>query len=53
MMGIKPEQFQKCWDMVQRANMNKRKGKKDRGTTIDAVKSIGWIAPDFTKILGE
>lgn len=52
-MGITPEQFEKCWNMVQRANMNKRRGEKDRGTSVDAVKDIGWVAPDFTKILGE
>lgn len=50
-IGITEDQFKKCWDIVQQKNMLKKKGKKNRGTDIDACKPEGWEAADLNKIL--
>ena len=48
--------FEKAWDQVQKANMNKIRTKsksKKRGTSFDVVKPKGWIAPDIEQIIEE
>lgn len=50
-MGITKEQFIKCWDVVQEKNMQKKKGTKNRGTDIDAIKPQGWKAADLGELL--
>lgn len=42
--------WEEGWDHVQKANMAKRRAKKEsesaRGTTYDVVKPEGWVGPD-------
>ena len=50
-MGITIEQFEKCWNVVQQKNMQKKKGVKNRGTSIDAAKPEGWTSADLNEVL--
>lgn len=50
-MGITEEQFKKCWEIVQNKNMNKKRGTKNRGTNVDAMKPEGWVAADLNEVL--
>ena len=50
-MGITIEQFEKCWNIVQQKNMQKKKGVKNRGTSIDAAKPEGWTSADLNEVL--
>lgn len=50
-MGITDTQFRKCWNIVQNKNMQKIKGKKNRGTEQDAAKPEGWKAADLNEVL--
>lgn len=50
-MGITQQQFQKCWNLVQSKNMQKKKGVKNRGTDCDAAKPEGWVAADLNEVL--
>ena len=45
--------WNKMWDEVHLANMKKRRGNKNRGSDMDAVKPNGWVAPDHTKHIGK
>ena len=48
--------FEKAWNEVQKANMNKVRTKsksKKRGTSFDVVKPKGWQAPDIEQIIEE
>ena len=51
-MNISEEQFYNCWKAVQEKNMQKKRGKKDRGTEQDASKPEGWQAADLGILLG-
>lgn len=50
-MGITKEQFKRCWDIVQEKNMQKKKGKKNRGTDVDAMKPANWKAANLNEVL--
>lgn len=50
-MGISEEIFRYCWSLVQEKNMQKKRGKKNRGTDLDASKPEDWKAPDFSEVL--
>lgn len=50
-MGITEEQFKKCWNIVQDKNMHKKRGTKNRGTNVDAMKPEGWVAADLNEVL--
>lgn len=50
-MNITKEQFEKCWNIVQEKNMQKKKGTKNRGTDIDAAKPTDWKAADLNEVL--
>lgn len=50
-MGITTVQFRQCWNIVQSKNMQKVKGKKDRGTEQDAAKPLGWEAANLNEVL--
>lgn len=50
-MGISKEKFEKCWSIVQEKNMQKKKGTKNRGTSIDAMKPNNWKAANLNEIL--
>jgi predicted HAD superfamily Cof-like phosphohydrolase len=48
-LGIAYQQgipFDDIWDVVQKANMKKVRGMTKRGQTYDAMKPIGWVAPE-------
>jgi predicted HAD superfamily Cof-like phosphohydrolase len=48
--------FEKAWQEVQKANMNKIRTKsksKKRGTSFDVVKPKGWRPPDIEQIIDE
>lgn len=57
LMGVTPQLWQRAWDEVQRANMNKVRAEKPedskRGTTYDVVKPPGWTPPDIQKCIDE
>jgi len=40
--------FQRVWDEIQRANMDKAKGKTKRGSEDDAAKPSDWKEPDHS-----
>lgn len=50
-MGITEQQFKKCWNIVQDKNMHKKRGTKNRGTNVDAMKPEGWVAADLNEVL--
>lgn len=50
-MGITEEQLKKCWKLVQDKNMAKKRGTKNRGTNLDAMKPEGWVAADLNEVL--
>lgn len=47
--------FQKAWDRVHNANMQKvraeKAGDSKRGTSFDVIKPPGWVAPDHTDLV--
>lgn len=49
-IGGTSEDFDCIWEAVQRANMNKKKGNKGRGSDDDAIKPEGWQSPEETYI---
>jgi predicted HAD superfamily Cof-like phosphohydrolase len=42
-MGVNGD---RCWRIVQDANMRKERGVTNRGNEIDAVKPPGWVGPE-------
>lgn len=54
-MGIKTEQWQEHWDIVQHANMQKimveNASESKRGYKFDIKKPAGWTPPDHTPII--
>jgi predicted HAD superfamily Cof-like phosphohydrolase len=50
MMGLP---WEKLWDDVQRANMEKVRGVGKRGHAVDLVKPAGWKPPQTGRILQE
>jgi phosphoribosyl-ATP pyrophosphohydrolase len=46
-IGVPADDFEFCWDQVQKANMNKQRGNKGRGSDDDAIKPEGWREPKF------
>ena len=49
-LGVNPETWQRCWDLVQAANMAKvrvdRPEQSKRNHPWDIVKPEGWVAPE-------
>ena len=49
-IGGTSEDFDCIWEAVHRANMNKKRGNKGRGSDDDAIKPEGWQSPEATYI---
>lgn len=49
-IGGTSEDFDCIWEAVHRANMNKKRGNKGRGSDDDAIKPEGWQSPEGTYI---
>ena len=48
--------FERAWEQVQKANMNKIRSKsksKKRGTSFDVIKPKGWRPPDIEQVIEE
>lgn len=50
-MGISEEKLNLCWNAIQHKNMQKKRGTKNRGTDVDAMKPEGWTATDLNEVL--
>lgn len=49
-LGFTEDEFYTHFKFVHKANMQKRKGNKGRGSDLDAIKPQSWIGPE-TKML--